>query len=344
MAKPTKFVAACKTVEARIVSATTHGTGAHKRRQALMKDLARWATSFYAAGSFERLIELKRLPWKRWDSELQWPTLQVAAALRLMVRHNLSRAQAMTESNVPSSTLDFVVALVKRAGLTLAQVVEDQSETVDAVVTSSTERVHVHLESRALEDILLAAAEAYRVSPGKGYKYTEIFGLCFGSVRRRVHPKAQVDVIVNVSRVATQLRAKGNASSVTPNHKSLLAQVEVGETFFPHLELVGDYHTHPYRSFSELAEAPGWQYSEADEESLPTFSLQVRRRHNPPVFSLIVAVAQGGKTSASATRKQPNVVQLTVGRLYFVIGCYRILVNKSYDAEVRLNIPSRSVD
>lgn len=340
MAKPTKFVAACRRIQTAIARATASGAGSHKRRAALQRELALWATTFYTGASYDRLSALKGLPWKRWDDELFDATQLLAAALRLMDRHGLSPAKALTASRTPRADLDMALSLMKQAGLSLHEIVAGQADVIATIVESAVDQLHVSLEMRALEDVMLAAAEGYRVSPGKGFKYTEVFGLCFGSVRRQVKRSAETEVFVNVSRVATQLRAKGTASSVLPNDKSLAAQVDIGKQFFRHLEIVGDYHTHPYKSYDELKRCRGWEYSEQDERGLPHFHEQLRKLDHAPVFSLVVAVASAGKVSQYPSRRARNVVQVPIGNLYFVIGCYRILLDGTYDAKVDLAIPS----
>lgn len=193
MAKPTKFVAACAQIQAAIERSTATGTGAHKRRAALEKEFALWATTFYATSSYPRLSKLRRVSWAQWDAELHWPAMQVACALRLMVKRGMSRAKATTATAVPKANLDLALKLVKNAGLSVEAVADKQSPDIEATVAGAAERVHVSLDARALEDMLLAAAEGYRVSPGKGFKYTEVYGLCFGTVRQRGLPSAEVE-------------------------------------------------------------------------------------------------------------------------------------------------------
>jgi len=340
MAKPTKFVAACRKIQAAIDKSTATGTGSHKRRAALQRELALWATTFYTGDSYDRLSSLKGLPWQRWDTEMLESTRLLAAALRLMERHGFTRAKALTACRTSPADLDMALSLMKQAGLSQHEIVGEQADVIATLVESAVDRLHVNVEARALEDLLLAAAEGYKVSPGKGFKYTEVFGLCFGSVRRQVRRGKETEVFANVSRVATQLRAKGNASSVQPNDKSLAAQVEIGRQFFPYLEVLGDYHTHPFKSFKDLKDDAGWEHSDQDERSLAYFVEQLREREHTPVFSLVVAVASGGKSSQRPLRRARNVVQVPVGDLYFVIGCYRILLDASYDTKVDLAIPS----
>ena len=104
--------------------------------------------------------------------------------------------------------------------------------------------------------------------------------------------------------------------------------------------MVGDYHSHPYKSLSELRANKGWEYSDADLTSLPPFVEEVQVNHNRPVFSLVVAVAEGGKAGRGALRKKPNVIQVPVGDVFFVIGAYRINLDDTYDNEVDLSLPA----
>lgn len=340
MAKPTNFVKACLAIDEAITRATRSGSGAHNRRAAMRRELALWASTAYASDTFDKLMPLRRLPWTRWDRELYRPSVLTACALRLMERDGFSRARALAFTGAAPGNLDYVLGLLKDVGLSVHDAVGQQSPDIELALATSLERMHVRLEHRALEDILLAAAEGYRVPASKRLRFTEVFGLCFGSMRRDAVSRDEHDVYVNVARVATQMRARATASEVTPNSGSLAAHLDVGDQFFPHLEVVGDYHTHPYHSFSDLVRHSGWRYSDMDERSLPNFVDEVQRRRSAPVFSLVVAVAEGGKSGKGPFRRKPNVVQLPIGNLFFVIGAYRILLDASYDDRVELNVPA----
>lgn len=339
MGRHTKLVTACKKIAAAIDRHTTSGSGAHKRRAAMHRDLAFWATTGYASTCYPRLENL-RLPWTRWDRELYWPGIRVACALCLMDRDHFSKAKALQFTGCMPADLDHCLQLVDGVALSIHEVVGEQSPDIAIAVATVRERLRVRLESRALEDILLAAAEGYKVAPRQGYKYTEVFGLCFGSVRRNAARADSHELHVNVGRVVTQMRARATAHEVMPNWKSLTAHLDVGDRFFPHLEVVGDYHTHPYKSLPALVSSAGWEYSPADEASLTEFISVVRARHNPPLFSLVVAVAEGGKVGKGPFRRKPNVVQVPVGDLFFVIGAYRIRLDASYDDNVDLSLPA----
>lgn len=307
----------------------------------MRRDLALWATTNYAGDTYPRLRNL-RVPWNRWDKELYRPGLLVAAALRTMLEDGLSPLAAAKHVTAPKADVLLALQLMRDADLALHEVIKEQHPDVNSGVTAAREKVHVHLESRALEDMLLAAAEGYKVPAGKGSRYTEVFGLCFGSVRRKRLRSHQEELRVNVGRIATQMRAKASASEVTPSSKSLSAQLEIGEQFFPHLEVIGDYHTHPFRSLENLKENTGWEYSRQDERSLEPHLDEVRsHEHAIPLFSLVVAVATGGKKGMSARRYASNVIQVAVGNLFFVIGAYRIRLDATYDRDVQLTLSAQ---
>ncbi len=337
MPKPTNFVKACRAIEAAIDRATRRGSGGHKTRSAMRRDLARWATTWYAAGSYERLADL-RLPWDRWDRELDLVSFRLACTIHLLGTEHITAAQGLKLTGAAKGDLEYAVALLANVGLTPWDIAREQPPSIRAELAAHRERLHVHLEPRALEDVLLAVAEGYKVAPGKGFKYTEVYGLCFGSVRRSTPRHESHELHVNVSRVATQLRAKATASEVMPNSKSLATHLDVATKFFPHLEVVGDYHSHPYKTLGKLVEAKGWEHSKADEDSLEHFIDEVLALHNRPLFSLVVAVAEGGKVG-KAVRKKANVVQVPIGNLYFLLAAYRIRLDAEYDDKVSLILP-----
>jgi hypothetical protein len=105
--------------------------------------------------------------------------------------------------------------------------------------------------------------------------------------------------------------------------------------------VLGDYHTHPWKTLAVVEERRAWRPSPTDENTVPGFVQEVcEQQHNRPLFSLVVAVAEGGKSGRRTLRKQRNVVQVPVGNLFFVIGAYRILLDGTYDDSVELSLPA----
>jgi hypothetical protein len=202
------------------------------------------------------------------------------------------------------------------------------------------EDVVIWLEDRAIEDIVLVALEAYAV-PRQGVKFTETYGICFGSTKsvdetRLAHGR-HVTRYVNISSVHIQLRAECYSSKVTYDLRSLETQMAVATHLFPQLDIVGDFHTHPYKDVNELRAAKGWNYSRADEVGIPTWVTPLKQMGYHPRMSLIVAVAKGGRRIVRPGRMRPNVVRFSIKRYHFYVACYRIIGKRYSDKHIMLN-------
>jgi hypothetical protein len=213
------------------------------------------------------------------------------------------------------------------------------------------EREHVHvevnLEPQALEDMMLSAIEAYRVPRGRKYPFTEIYGICLGTVREirggRKGRGTYSEYRVNVVRAATQLRARSSGDTTWPNERSLNAQVEAAEILFPYYEVVGDFHSHPYRTLTQIHRRKGWEYSSDDERHNLGW---VKRMHehfgHHPRVGFIIAVAKAGKVRKGKAYflKKRHVIKTDMGDHHIFIAAYRILTDGSYsDKGVVLTCP-----
>jgi hypothetical protein len=203
------------------------------------------------------------------------------------------------------------------------------------------EEVVIWLDNRAIEDIVLVALEAYAVPKGRGFKYTETFGICFGSTKsteekRQAHGRHTISYL-HIDSVHIQLRAEGYANKVTYDLRSLETQMDVARHLFPQLDIVGDFHTHPYRDLGELKANKGWQYSRADEINIPEWASPLKEMGFHPRASLIVAIAKGGKRVAHPRRVGPNVIRFSVGKYHFYLACHRIIGDRYSAKHVTLN-------
>jgi hypothetical protein len=202
------------------------------------------------------------------------------------------------------------------------------------------EDVIIWLGDRAIEDIVLVALEAYAV-PRRGAKFTETYGICFGSIKpmeekRRAHGK-HTTRYVNISSVHIQLRAMGYPDKVTYDLRSLETQMTVAKHFFPQLDIVGDFHTHPYNTVKELKAFGGWRYSDSDEASIAEWVTPLRKMGYHPRMSLIVGIAEGTKRISKPGMVKPNMVRFSIKKYHFYVACYRILGDKYSDKNITLN-------
>jgi hypothetical protein len=201
------------------------------------------------------------------------------------------------------------------------------------------EEIVVWLDEKAIEDIVLVALEAYTV-PRRGVAFTETYGICFGSTKsteekRLAHGKHTIRHI-DVESVHIQLRAECYSNKVTYDLRSLETQMEVAKVLFPQLDIVGDFHTHVYRTVSELREAKGWRFSSADQDVIPTWVDPLREKGYHPRASLIVGVATGGKRISHPGRLKKNVIRFSVNKYHFYVACFRIIGERYSDTNITL--------
>ncbi len=202
------------------------------------------------------------------------------------------------------------------------------------------EEIVIWLDDRAIEDIVLVALEAYTV-PRKGLKFTETYGICFGTVKsteqiRQTSGKFTLRHI-DIRSVHTQLRAVGFSNKVTYDLRSLETQMAVASYLFPKLDIVGDFHTHPYETAEQLREVEGWHFSPSDEACIPEWVLPLKEMGYHPRTSLIVGIAEGTKRITRPGRLKPNVVRFSVSKYHFYIACYRIIGDRYSDKHITMN-------
>ncbi|HPH66238.1 MAG TPA: hypothetical protein PLF40_10855 [Kofleriaceae bacterium] len=345
MPHPTKLAKIYRRIEGAIERASMgpgKGAGAGRRsaqrRAGLRRELALWLASWRTHEDFPGLAAL-RVNWKAIDRDEDFTHRRLAGAIAILAKRPTMTHRALCKLVGTNLTdLRYALNLLKEYEIQFAEIETEIG--IRSTVVAYFQTMRLRIEPRALEDILLAAAESYLVSPGRGARYSEVFGLCFGSSRRVDNGKLGETIEIGISRVATQLRARATSSSVNPNERSFEAQFQVARQFFPHLSVVGNYHTHPYNNLATLKANKGWVYSPSDGDTLPWFVDQMAQHHSVPYFSLIVAVASGSRQAAvrDTTRviTRNNVAQFAIGDLYFRIGAYRICLDGTYDDKITL--------
>ncbi len=198
-------------------------------------------------------------------------------------------------------------------------------------------RLRVWIRELALQDLLLAGLETYLVPAGSGKPSTEIYGIVFGSYRS-TPPRGRRAALMelNVERVAIQHRAVGSPSEVLLDERSEATQLAMGEELFPYWHLLGDFHTHPYRTLSELYRRRGWEYSAADEKVNIEWCRHMREKGHRPRVALILAIsraARRARRSQESWRGHPNVVRATIGECHCFIAAYRIRADGRYSTD-----------
>jgi hypothetical protein len=138
---------------------------------------------------------------------------------------------------------------------------------------------------------------------------------------------------VYVEKAVPQIRAKSDASSVIPNARSISALVETSQSLFPQLEIIGDYHSHPYHTAVQIRRYRGWEASPQDETDIALLYRELKnlkaRKHRMRV-SFVIAIARGKASRRFRNASQStNVVRFTMAGCHVYISAYRILSDGS---------------
>jgi hypothetical protein len=216
-----------------------------------------------------------------------------------------------------------------------------------ADVEADHEELIVYISDRALEDMLLATVEGYKVPKTRKNPFTEVYGLCLGTVLdKRVDRKGRgkyVERHIYVERAAVQLRARGTKTAVWPNRRSLATQLATAKIIFPHLGVIGDFHSHPYRTGRKLRQDAGWEWSHDDYKYNRLWVNEMRERGHEPLVGFIVAIGErkqaGGQQSMQS--RLPHVSFLQIDRSLIALAAYRILRDGWYGADkIQLKVPA----
>ncbi|MDU9389991.1 hypothetical protein [Pseudomonas sp. zfem002] len=197
-------------------------------------------------------------------------------------------------------------------------------------------RTQIIIEDHVVPQLLTSAIEAYEVSHkaharGRGNDRLETFGLLWGyalPVREGV-PARLVAVVATVETSALR-----HAEWVQPDFKSIRMKRDFFREYWPQLELIGTFHSHPYRDLSQVNDAKGWRASEDDEEFWPAFHEEVCPDMDELAHLVIAITALGRKGSAMPDRLPGT--EYTSG--YVVSAGMRKLWIKGYTSELHEEI------
>lgn len=343
MARPTELVSKLRALESEIESWAEGRRGRTRRSGALYRELWNVLT---AGDTFQEIPDCcpaaRRLA-KQLDRLLRKKGHALGKALIEYTVFGTSAATVRRTWGVGASEWAYLMELARWVGERVRRGAERREWPAEwfSEVEQRHERITAHVSPQALEDMLLGAYEAYWVPKGPGSRYTEVYGLCFGSVRttrRRSRGLGRHShVSVYVRRVAICLRAQATASSVERDPRSEEAHLEIASALFPHDHLVGDFHSHPYPSLPKLQAQRGWEYSsddESDNREWFTDLLEDRRR---PRVGLILAVAAVGRRGKPADAPAQNVLRAQIGDCHAYLAAYRINRDGSYsDTDIQL--------
>lgn len=131
----------------------------------------------------------------------------------------------------------------------------------------------VRVSDSAIMHLMFAGMESYFVKPfGKKVANTkkkpvETAGLLLGSFLNQ----DKMDYYT-IDHISNDKYAWGTANEVALNEKVTDVKSDILRRRWPHIKLIGDYHTHPYFSYDEARENKGWMFSKGDYDSYQEWS------------------------------------------------------------------------
>ena len=114
----------------------------------------------------------------------------------------------------------------------------------------------VRISDAALESMVLAACEAFEFGNNNGNKPVETYAHMWGY--RRPDPDGKTERIL-VDRFNACVSAKGSPDSVELSVDVVDLQDSIVRYWSPHMSLLGDFHTHPFKSLDKLRKRRGWE-------------------------------------------------------------------------------------
>lgn len=149
-----------------------------------------------------------------------------------------------------------------------------------------------YIEDSIVPQLFTTAIEAYKFHHrssirSKGYDRLETFGLLWGYV---VPSKDSLPAKVIATMATVETSADRHTDWVAPNIDSLLSKKEFFGHYWPNIEVVGSFHSHPYETLSEVNEYKGWRASEEDQEFWPNFH-ELLAPEQPLLTHIVITVA-----------------------------------------------------
>ncbi|MBI5863461.1 MAG: hypothetical protein HZB38_02905 [Planctomycetes bacterium] len=247
----------------------------------------------------------------------------------------------INQRRIHRSEWNFVARLARELGQPVSHGLEklDPPPAWMIDVDESHQLLRVWIRELALQDMLLAGLEAYLVPAGSGRPSTEIYGIVFGSFRvagRRKRHTAFSVVDLNVERVCIQHRAQGSPSEVTADERSEVMQLDMAEELFPYWHLLGDFHTHTFKTLESVHAVNGWNYSPHDERVNVEWCEKLRALGHRPRVALILTIARAARQTADVQESwngQPHVLRATIGKCHCFLAAFRIRPDGRYSTE-----------
>ena len=177
----------------------------------------------------------------------------------------------------------------------------------------------VQISEHAFMQMHLAALESYFAPPeeSRNFTYVETIGLLWGHEIRH----GRNTTLYSIQHVSIDLNAARDQDGVSLSDADLLIKKGAMQSFWPHLDFLGDFHTHPNNHYASVIVGGDWEFSRTDytaiENQGPYWMAEGYR------VGLVMTIARLGRRSRKAPcMVAPQAWEWTLGDLRFWLGAY----------------------
>ena len=176
----------------------------------------------------------------------------------------------------------------------------------------------ITVSDEALRAMTLSTAEAYVHGDGQKRKKqktpaVETLGFLWG------HCTQTYDEMLNIhiDMMSLSLSAERDADSVGDVKNAVLLKNALLQRWAPHLMLVGDFHSHPYNTLSEVNENTGYEFSKADIDDFLENDIYWKDNENPIMVVMTICRLSKVHEAYNSETVRNNVVCFDVGEFRF---------------------------
>lgn len=176
----------------------------------------------------------------------------------------------------------------------------------------------VTVSDEALRAMTLSTVEAYVHGDGQKRKEqktpaVETLGFLWGHVTHTYDEMLNI----HIDMMSLSLSAERDFESVGDVQNAVLLKNALLQRWAPHLMLVGDFHSHPYETLSDVQETLGFEFSEADVEDFLTNDIYWNDNANPIMVVMTVCKLSKVHEAYRSEAVRNNIVCFDVGEFRF---------------------------
>lgn len=167
-------------------------------------------------------------------------------------------------------------------------------------------------------ELVMSGLEAFQAKDlAKKKSSVETLGHLWGY--RRTRDDTLIHVVEHVS---VSVLAERRSASVSNEPEIARLKSAVVEYMRPELCFLGDFHTHPYGSLTEVQTNKGWQYSDMDDNCLMSDNVTWRLSNHSPLMIVLAICPMQRVHIAEPFHQQANVFCFDIAQYRMWLAAY----------------------